>query len=274
MSKRAGHGDPLLMKLRLTDGEEVLFVVDTGAPGTILDSTLEPKLGKRLGTKTFHWIGQEKEKAGKYKCPELFLGKTPLLTGGTVLTTDLIKKFAPLGHPTPIKGLIGTDILRRYCIQLDFEAGKMRFLDPDLLRTEDLGNASRLSIEYFSGYPVVHESFLGKGGKSIIDTGCNFDGLLTTKLFQQWTNGWPTVLAGANDFPNGQLAGLNYTNLFLEGHGGGNLIGLSFLARNLVTLNFPKRTMYLRQRSVGPLAETDRFFKSFFYPKELRTVNR
>lgn len=256
------------MSLRLADGEEVLFVVDTGAPGTILDSSLEPKLGKRLGTKTFHWVGQKNEKAGKYKCPELYLGNTPLLTRGTVLTTDLIKKFAPIKHPTPIKGLIGANILRHYCIQLDFEAGKMRFLNPDLLEIKDLGNASRLSIDFY-GNPFVHESFLGKGGKSIIDTGCNFDGLLTTKLFRQWTNGWPTVPAGAANFPNGQLAGLNYTNLFLDRHDSDNLIGLSFLARNLVTLNFPKRTMYLRQRSVGPLAETDRFFKGF-HPKELR----
>ena len=34
-----------------------------------------------------------------------------------------------------------------------------------------------------------------------------------------------------------------------------NLIGLRFLARHLVTLNFPKRMMYLKRVSAGPLAD-------------------
>jgi len=34
-----------------------------------------------------------------------------------------------------------------------------------------------------------------------------------------------------------------------------NLIGLQFLARHLVTLNFPKRMMYLKRTSVGPLTD-------------------
>ncbi|MEI9864775.1 MAG: hypothetical protein WDN00_09515 [Limisphaerales bacterium] len=32
---------------------------------------------------------------------------------------------------------------------------------------------------------------------------------------------------------------------------------MRLLARNLVTLNFPKRTMYLRQTSVGPLVDEE-----------------
>ena len=36
-----------------------------------------------------------------------------------------------------------------------------------------------------------------------------------------------------------------------------NLIGLQFLARHLVTFNFPKRIMYLKRTSVGPLAVED-----------------
>jgi hypothetical protein len=36
-----------------------------------------------------------------------------------------------------------------------------------------------------------------------------------------------------------------------------NVIGLRFLARHLVTLNFPKRTMYLKRTSPGPLVDED-----------------
>jgi len=33
------------------------------------------------------------------------------------------------------------------------------------------------------------------------------------------------------------------------------LLGLQFLARHLITLNFPKRIMYLKRTSVGPLID-------------------
>jgi hypothetical protein len=51
-------------------------------------------------------------------------------------------------------------------------------------------------------------------------------------------------------------AGKSYTNLVVQqmpGRGP-NLIGLRFLARHLVTLDFPKRTMYLKQTTTEPLA--------------------
>ncbi len=44
-------------------------------------------------------------------------------------------------------------------------------------------------------------------------------------------------------------------NLRLGESSGGNTIGLRFLARHLVTFNFPKRMMYLKRTSVGPLAD-------------------
>jgi hypothetical protein len=58
--------------------------------------------------------------------------------------------------------------------------------------------------------------------------------------------------------------GNTYTNLVYAGNPNllwpaENWIGLRFLARHLVTFNFPKRTLYLRQRSVGPLASEGSF---------------
>jgi hypothetical protein len=53
-----------------------------------------------------------------------------------------------------------------------------------------------------------------------------------------------------------------YTNLLIGNGGtdfstgnGGNLIGLGFLARHLVTFDFPARTLYLKQTRIGPLAD-------------------
>ena len=45
-----------------------------------------------------------------------------------------------------------------------------------------------------------------------------------------------------------------YTNLIV-GNGDRNVLGLRFLARHLVTLDFPKQTMYLKQTRIGPLVD-------------------
>ena len=74
-----------------------------------------------------------------------------------------------------------------------------------------------------------------------------------------WTNQF-TARSGASKraagFSTGVFGGQSYSNLiFMEWAGtwpDGDLIGLPFLARNLVTFNFPKRMMYLKQEDVGP----------------------
>lgn len=62
-------------------------------------------------------------------------------------------------------------------------------------------------------------------------------------------------------FPKGDFGGDTYTNLslhkcpFLLSWREQKSIGLQFLARHLVTVNFPKQRLYLQRRSVGPLPD-------------------
>src|SRR5207249_4374723 len=56
LNKGAGRGDNLFVTLRLETGEELLFLVDTGSPCTVLDKSLEPELGKRLGITKVKWF--------------------------------------------------------------------------------------------------------------------------------------------------------------------------------------------------------------------------
>jgi len=80
-------GDPLVVKLRLADGEEVPFLVDTGTSLTALDRSLERWLGLRLGTKRLNkpLSSLGSEKVSVYAAPKLYLGNVPLMTGSTVL---------------------------------------------------------------------------------------------------------------------------------------------------------------------------------------------
>ena len=250
INRGAGRDDALLLTVCMESGEELTLGVDTGAPYTLLDSSLEPKLGERLRVATIRWLGG-KTAGGLYRAPKLYLGSIRLLTGPRIATADMSK----FGYPGPLMGILGMDCLRNFCIQLDFIANRWRFLDPANLHTEDLGQPFPLMRK--QGCFATRENLVGvKGAASVIDTGCNFDGVLTPKLFQQWTNRWESgELSPHAGFPNGRFGGATYTNLNLHGDGDVNIVGLSFLARHLVTFNFPKRTMYLKRVRAGPNAE-------------------
>jgi predicted aspartyl protease len=248
INKAAGRGDLLFVTVRLETGQELRFIVDTGAPGTLLDKSLETNLAKRVATRKIFWSGG-KVAVDAFPAPKLYLGNTQLLSGKEVMTFD----FNRLHYPgPPIMGVLGVDCLRHYCIQLDFAAQKMRFLNPEDRNTQGLGSAFSLVVS--RGCFEVRENLAGlKRGNTMIDTGCNSDGMLTPTLFREWTNTPSSTPRHQACFPNGVLGGESYSKLDLHGGGDNNLLGLSLLARHLVTFNFPKRVMYLKRTAIGPL---------------------
>jgi hypothetical protein len=270
LNKGAGSRDWLYLTLHLENGESLLCNVDTGAPVTVLDRSLEPRLGKRLGTTTSRYAWRDMT-GGIYKSPALYLGTTRLLTGDTIRTADL--EFTNAAGQQ-VMGVLGMDCLRHYLIQLDFVAARMRFLASGKDETEGFGRAFPLTVypPGPSGYVAVHARFTGtKGVRPILDTGCLLDGVLEPREFElqlqkqkaAWTNefkdstGFQRCTAF---FPKAVFAGETYANLYFDRAPGIkykrrtyfiNAIGLPFLARHLVTLDFPNKTMYLKRTDVG-----------------------
>ena len=265
MNKDAGRGGLLLVTFRLADGEKLPLVVDTGAPITGFDKSLEPKLGRRLDTGTF-WNFGVPQKVGVYAAPKLYLGKSPLrMTGTNVFTFDR-NKLAD--HDWfPFMGFLGMDVLQNYCLQLDFAAGKIRFLDDEHVDKKNWGQPFPLT-DIGDGCFSIAENLSGmKGLGSVIDTGCNSSGWLRPELFQQWTNQDSAADAKVR-FPDGVLGGEIYHDLDFHAldakllstndtHTSLNGIGLRVLAQNLVTFDFPNRTMYLKRTSKWPLVDKD-----------------
>jgi hypothetical protein len=139
INKEAGHGGHLIVMLRLESGEELPFEVDTGSPVTFLDQSLENQLGRRLGTIPVWNVSGDEQTSGIFKAIKLYLGNTALITGDRIQCYDFKQ------HPM---GILGMDCLRHYCIQLDFEAGTMRFLKPDQKPAVDLGKAFPLAFRF------------------------------------------------------------------------------------------------------------------------------
>ena len=211
---------------------------------------------------------------------KLYFGNTPLRTDSNAFTSDFVKKMSS-GEGRPILGILGMDCLRHYCIQLDFQAGKMRFLDPNHLKPARLGPALPVTFAHAEGeppewiHPCVSRCSLA-GGETrhlLIDTGANCDGLLEPQLFRQASEEQRRRVppdatrdqdANSVELPQCVWNGIAYTSLWLrngksatDADRGENALGLRFLARHLVTFDFPHRTMYLKQTRRGPLVDAE-----------------
>ena len=259
MNKGAGRGDELFLTLHLADGQELLFIVDTGGNGVLLDKSLEPKLGRCLRTSNIS-PGYGMKTQSLYRAPKLYLGNTQLRTGGWICTADLSgfsHQLALTVHTNyPIMGVLGMSCLKHYCVQLDFAARKLRFLDAEHSDKHNWGKPFQL-VDHRDRF-WVDENLVGvKGPSSLIDTGCYYDGWLTPQLFQEWTNHVKPPAVGEARSSNGVLGGDNYPDINLGGREQFNDIGLYFLARHLVTFDFSHRTMYLKRTSIGPLIDED-----------------
>jgi hypothetical protein len=255
INKEAGRGGWLVVTLRLENGKELPVVVDTGTSATFLDKSLEPQLGKPLDTAEFQSWGTKK-KVNVYAAPKVYLGGAPLMMPPRIATDDFKSWASATGHP--IMGMLSLDCLRHYCIQLDFAAGKMRFLDDAQVDKHKWGKAFPIvPLNPQDGRAAVAENLFGAHGPhSLIDSGISEDGWLMPKYFQQWTNRAAPPTKGEARLPNGAFGGEKYPLVSLrkidvESDG----IGLRFLARHLVTLDFPKHTLYLQRQSIGPLPD-------------------
>jgi hypothetical protein len=246
MNRGAGFGDDLAIMLHLEGGGMFACYVDTGSPDSLLPKSLEQQLGKRIGTGAFRMLGGHREKENIYATPRIYLGDTPLMTGDRIGTWN--NTF----------GILGMDCLRHYCIQLDFQARKIRFLDSEHLNAAELGKAYPMTESPYAY--INHNGFFGqKKCELLVDTGYPFDGMVNSKLFKRtvreqkaqpvplWDHGRivgkiPDVIS----FPKCVWDDEIYTDLFIE-TGRPELIGMKFLARHQVAFNFPKKMMYLKR---------------------------
>ena len=260
--EETGRGRLLIVTVRLESGEQLPFLFDTGTAITCLDQSLEPKLGRRLGPATVIHFGVKHE-ANLYNAPRLFVGNALLKSSGTNIATFDFRRTAPDGV-LRFLGILGMDVLKNYCMEVDFDAHRLRFFKSKHAALRRWGKELPLTT-LGDGCVALMDNFLGATNPaSIIDTGFNYDGWLTPDCFHQWANQPPRWDYGQNSFYYGALGGEVYMSLNLreidkrsvtseDPHLRINGIGLRFLARHLVTFDFPRHRMYLKRTCIGPL---------------------
>jgi len=240
----------------LDGGQKLPFAVDTGASGTLLDKSLEPKLGKPMGTAIRNAWGVLSTN-NFYAAPRLSLKGVPLQMTGPAVTAWVLKQFStPDGRP--VMGILGMDVLEHYCIQLDFAAARMRFLDSQRADRSTWGKAFPIvALNDHDARPAVAGNLFGTPDSlSLVDSGYNSDGWLRPVYFRQWTNEARVRTNGEARWPHGQFGGEQYPLVALsEEDVESDAIGMCFLARHQVTLDFPHHMLYLRRQSIGPLLD-------------------
>src|SRR5262249_26239848 len=116
------------------------FVIDTGSSITILKKSFEKDLGERVSTMQISSFKGQLQ-ANIHGAPRLYLGKSKLLTKPYVACLDGLNISSIFHEPgdEEIMGVLRMDCLRHYCIQFDFTANKIRFINPERLYTAELG---------------------------------------------------------------------------------------------------------------------------------------
>lgn len=266
MNKDAGRGNELFITIQLDSGQKFPFLLDTGSSTTVIDKSLEPLLGKCLSRGDVHLFGKL-QPVSSYLAPALYLGNTRLMMTGPYIAACDCSQMATNADRS-VFGIIGMDVLGHYCLQLDFAANKIRFLDDRQANKNSWGKSLPLN-EIGDGCYYLPANLAGiPGVGSLVDTGCNYDGWLIPQLFQQWNDPSIPPANGETRAPSGILNQETYPALYLRGldtrqiHSGDqhlqfNGIGLQFLARHLVTLDFPQKTLYLKRTSVNSLVDKD-----------------
>jgi len=265
----AKGGDPILLPVRFK-GKEYSFIPDTGLTLTGFDTSFRQSLGKAKGTKIVLTPGGP-TRVELFDAPVAFLGPFNMQECGHVICADSgMLTFVSSIEGRKISGCVGMNFLMNHVIQIDFDKGKLLFLEPTTGKRPDLGE--ELAIKYNpQGIPQISGNILGDIKVDfMIDTGANTTGALDSKIFKnilakkqmKTSETLFATLAGTMRRRRARMSKISggpfeYQNLiFAEGNG--SQLGLLFLARHIVTFDFPNSKVYLKKgKEFDKVDETD-----------------
>jgi hypothetical protein len=250
------NGDALLVPVRVAE-KDYLFVVDTGATGTVFDASLP--LGQPVDVVTGN--GSEGQVELKlYQPPDAKVGRTSLGPLDAVACLDLKSIRQVWGQP--IQGILGMDFLGRYVVHIDIEKGELL-----LLKSAPKSAGVELPISWEPGeLPFVaaeitrgeRTRFLVDTGESGLDSGTlgilEIRSLVTEGQFREIGKALHESISGSKARPLFQGKALSiggfavHSPIFSESYGSHpNRLGLRFWSHFAATFDFPERKVYLRK---------------------------
>ena len=242
-------------------GKERNFLLDTGSTVSVFDRSLSSGTPVRMIT-VGPPSGRPVEK-GLYEPPKASVGGLDMRPAGPVLYSNFSAMRAVSDRD--IWGLIGMQFLKSYIVQVDFDARKVRLLDPRTISREDWGAPVPMRING-SGLPEIEARIEGQNPVIfVIDTGDNGGGNLSRSLFellfpeQKNARVKNLMFTGMRASPSGRAPTLSIGALSLPGivfeSARISSLGLTLLRRCTATFDFPRGTLYLKPGKQFNVAE-------------------
>jgi hypothetical protein len=234
------------------EGKAHLFVLDTGSVLTVYDSSLP--LGTPKKRTTVETLSGNKT-IEMFDAPNAWLGKLNFRSGSLVLGSDLSIVRQVSGRE--ISGIIGMDFLSNYIVQIDFDTGRLSFLQSV---PKDLGTPVPIFRAQDGPFIQVNLPGLAAPEKFLIDTGSMYFGNIRKELVEtiskegkaRFIGTTPTAGLGGTVTKERWLvesltmAGFPYHDVILT-QTQDNLLGLGFWSGFTVTFDFPNNVLYLKK---------------------------
>jgi predicted aspartyl protease len=250
----ARGGREVLVPVELA-GQQYLFLLDTGISSSAIDFSLRERMGKPTAQQQAMSPGGPVT-LDLYSVKQLKLGPLSLPEGSLISAVDLRALQCTSGKD--IRGVIGMDLMKNYVVQIDFDKGKLRFMQSDRRKHEDWGMAMPLTFD--CDIPVVDVTVAGVKTAMMLDSGwCHSSGALEAEIFNSlvdkaklhttgvnYTTAAGTKMEKKARFTGLAIGQLRYDDVIFA-TGTYSLLGLDFLSRHFLTLDFPARQAYFRK---------------------------
>ncbi len=245
-------GDAFLVPVTMA-GKQRLFLLDTGCSHTVVDSALlaGPALDVVAGNTPDGAV-----EGRVFAPPKASVGELGFEGVGAVIGFDLRPMREALGHP--IDGLLGMDFLGRRVVRADFDRGEVLFLsaagpgcgDPIPMRSRrgevpkvrgTVAGAGEVEFDLDTGFGAVHGASLDPA---------TFEALRRADALRVIGVHHSRSAAGDTARPLGRAAKLTVGPATFPDPvfdvSRRPLLGINFLARFVVTFDFPANALYLK----------------------------
>lgn len=231
------------------------FVLDTGSTVTVVDNSLRQFLGPRIGSDQMSVASGREIEAGFWSLLAARVG-TLRFTQDRCCCLDLTPAREASG--CDIRGVLGMDFLKRWIIRIDFDEGRLEFLNPGTPSVPERGEY--IPITFDENNIACVSAVVGNDATIPfrVDTGAAITGSLDGAILRRVIHYHEFQLTG--DEKHAEMGGgfssqvgrllwfsigsFRHHNLRFSS-GASNVIGLGYLSRYRVTIDFPGARLYL-----------------------------
>lgn len=249
-------GRPLLIPVVL-EGRTLTFLLDTGASRTVFDASLVSELGDPIRRTTVRTAAGLVD-ADEFACPDATVGGLPLGNVKSVLGMDLQSVRQSIGGN--VRGVLGVDFLQDFLVTIDFDQGLVRLCKPRTSLIEEGETWIPMLVDR-SGRPNVNATIGDAGNEMLlIDTGATGGGTVREDLYDRLVDGGEIAtcnattgltVGGSYTQSSGYLSTLQVGPFRPDGprvaRSFENSVGLDWLSRFQVSLDFPNRRVLLKR---------------------------